>query len=95
LRFEHGWSGGGRRRRTWFFWIVLIQSRKGYTEAVFRPTTEELIRCLENAFDALGGVPQTLVFDTAKAAVIKPDWYNPELNPKAVATVAHIEAVEL
>jgi len=46
----------GRRRRTWFFRIVLSHSRKGYTEAVFRQTTDDLIRCLENAFDAFGGV---------------------------------------
>ena len=85
----------GRRRRTWFFRIVLSHSRKGYTEAVFRQTTDDLIRCLENAFDHFGGVPQTLVFDNAKAAVIQPDWYDPELNPKLDAFCRHAGTVLL
>jgi transposase len=85
----------GRRRRTWFVRIVLSHSRKGYTESVFRQTTDELIRCLENAFDAFGGVPQTLVFDNAKAAVIQPDWYDPELNPKLEAFCQHAGTVLL
>jgi hypothetical protein len=88
-------GAGGRRRRTWFFRIVLSHSRKGYTEAVFRQTTDDLIRCLENAFDAFGGVPQTLVFDNAKTAVIRPDWYDPELNPKLEAFCRHAGTVLL
>ncbi len=88
-------GANGRRRRTWFFRIVLSHSRKGYTEAVFRQTTDDLIRCLENAFDAFGGVPQTLVFDNAKTAVIKPDWYDPELNPKLEAFCRHAGTVLL
>jgi transposase len=85
----------GRRRRTWFFRIGLSHSRKGYTEAVFRQTTDDLIRCLENAFDAFGGVPGTLVFDNAKAAVLNPDWYDPELNPKLEAFCRHVGTVLL
>jgi transposase len=88
-------GANGRRRRTWFFRIVLSHSRKGYTEAVFRQTTDDLIRCLENAFDAMGGVPQTLVFDNAKAAVIQPDWYDPQLNPKLEAFCRHAGTVLL
>jgi transposase len=72
----------GTRRRTHVFRIVLSHSRKGYSEAVYRQTSEEFIRCLENAFAHFGGVPQTLVLDNLKAAVEQPDWYDPELNPK-------------
>ncbi len=72
----------GRKRRTHVLRIVLSHSRKGYSEAVFRQTTEEFIRCLENAFHHFGGVPQTLVLDNLKAAVSKADWFDPELNPK-------------
>lgn len=85
----------GRRRRSWFLRVVLSHSRKGYTETVFRQSTDELIRCLENAFDAFGGVPQTLVFDNAKCAVIKPDWYDPDLNPKLEAFCRHAGTVML
>ncbi len=67
-----------RRRRTHVFRIVLSHSRKAYSEAVYRQTTESFIRCLENAFWYFGGVPKTLVIDNLKAAVTKADWYDPD-----------------
>ena len=72
----------GKRRRTHVFRIVLSHSRKGYSEAVYRQSAEEFLRCLENAFWSWGGVPRTLVLDNLKAGVEVPDWYDPELNPK-------------
>ena len=48
----------GKRRGTWVFRIVLSHSRKGYSEAVSRQTTDEFLRCIENAFAHFGGVPQ-------------------------------------
>jgi transposase len=79
----------GQRRRTHVLRIVLSHSRKGYSEAVFRQTTEDFIRCVENAFWAFGGVPQRLVLDNLKAAVVKADWFDPELNPKVRSFAAH------
>ncbi len=76
-------------RRTHIFRAVLSHSRKGYTEAVHRLTTESFIRTLENAFWRLGGVPKTVVFDNAKCAVLKADWYDPELHPKIVEFCKH------
>jgi transposase len=61
----------GKRKRTHVFRIVLSCSRKGYSEAVPRQTTENFIRCIENAFWYFGGVPRTLVIDNLKAAVKK------------------------
>ena len=72
----------GRRRKTHVFRIILSHSRKGYSEAVFRQTTEEFIRCLENSFHHFGGSVKTLVIDNLRAAVTKADWYEPELHPK-------------
>jgi transposase len=80
---------GGKRRRTHVFRIILSHSRKGYSEAVYRQTTEEFIRCLENAFAHFGGVPRVLVPDNLKAAVELPDWFDPELNPKLRAFAEH------
>jgi len=79
----------GRRRLPHVFRLVLSHSRKAYSEAVLRQTTEEFIRVLENAFHALGGVPRTLVIDNLRAAVSKADWYDPELNPKVEAFCRH------
>jgi len=52
-------------------------------------TTESFIRSLENAFRALGGVPEVAVFDNAKAVVTQADWYDPELNPKILEFCRH------
>jgi transposase len=84
-----------RRRRTHVFRIVLSHSRKAYSESVDRQTTENFIRCLENAFHHFGGVPQTLVIDNLKAAVTRADWFDPELNPKIQAFAAHYGTVIL
>jgi transposase len=79
----------GKLCRTHVFRLVLSHSRKGYSEAVRRLTTESFIRSLENAFWALGGVPKIVVFDNAKAVVSQADWYDPELNPKIVEFCRH------
>jgi transposase len=82
-------DGEGKKRRTWIFRIVLSHSRKAYSEAVYRQDTETFIRCLENAFRQFGGVPQTVNLDNLKAAVLKADWADPELNPKLADFARH------
>jgi transposase len=102
IEVEPGWElqvdfGAGRPcqdhtgafRKTYVFRAVLSHSRKGYTEAVTRLTTESFIRSLENAFWRLGGVPKTVVFDNAKCVVLKADWYDPALHPKIVEFCKH------
>ena len=79
----------GKRRRPHLLRVVLSCSRKAYSEVVPRQTTEHFIRALENAFWQFGGVPKTLVTDNLKAAVIRADWYDPDLNPKIQAFCQH------
>jgi transposase len=74
----------GKRRRPHVLRISLSHSRKSYSEPIWRQTTENFIRSLENSFRAFGGVPKTLVIDNLKAAVKNADWFDPELNPKIV-----------
>jgi hypothetical protein len=88
-------SPQGKRRRTHLFRVVLSHSRKAYSEASYRQTTEDFIRCLENAFWYFGGVPKILVIDNLRAAVKHPDWYDPELNPKLEAFSEHYGVVIL
>jgi len=75
----------GKRRRPHVLRVVLSHSRKGYSEVVWRQTTESFIRALENAFRHFGGVTRTLVIDNLRAAVSKADWFDPDLNPKVVS----------
>jgi len=79
----------GRRRRTHVFRLVLSYSRKAYSEVVYRQTADEFLRCLENALHHFGGSPRTLVPDNLKAAVVQPDWFDPEIHPKLRAFADH------
>jgi transposase len=79
----------GRRRRPWVLRSVLSYSRKGHSEAVFHQTTENLVRCLENAFRRFGGVTKTLNLDNLRAAVQRADWCDPDLNPKLLCFARH------
>jgi hypothetical protein len=85
----------GKRRRPHLFRAVLSHSRKGYSEVVWRQSSESFIRCLENAFRHFGGVPATVVIDNLKAGVIQADWYDPEINPKLEEFARHYETVIL
>jgi transposase len=79
----------GRRRRSHVLRVVLSFSRKGYSEAVWRQSTDDFIRALENAFWAWGGVTRIVTIDNLRAAVKHPDWYDPELNPKIESFCRH------
>jgi transposase len=79
----------GKRKSTWVFRIVLSHSRKGYAQAVHRQTTDDFLRCLENAFADFGGMPRTLVIDNLRAAVSRADWFDPELCPKIQSFAGH------
>jgi transposase len=83
----------GKRKRPHLFRVVLSHSRKGYTEVVWRQTTECFIRCLENSFRYFGGVPRTLVIDNLRAAVTRADWYDPDINPKVEEFCRHYGTV--
>ncbi len=85
----------GRRRKTHVIRVVLSYSRRGYSEAVFTQSTDDFIRCLENSFESFGGVPRTIVIDNLKAGVIKPDWFDPEINPKLAEFCRHYGTVVL
>ena len=88
-------EAGRRRRRSHVLRVILSHSRKGYSEATFRQTTEAFLRAVENSFRTFGGVPRTLVIDQLRAAVAKPDWFDPELNPKVADFCRHYGTVIL
>ena len=94
---QGGWvlTPEGKRRRPHVFRVVLSHSRKGYSEVLWRQTSDDFLRCLENAFWYFGGVPKRVVLDNFKAAVLQPDWFDPELHPKIQAFAAHYGCVFL
>lgn len=82
-------GSGGKKSKTWIFRMVLSHSRKAYSEAVLRQDTETFLRCLENAFRHFGGGTLTINLDNLKAAVLKADWADPQLNPKLIDFARH------
>ena len=82
-------DGGGKTRRSWVLRAVLSYSRKAYSAAVMRQDTESLLRGLENALRHFGGVPLLLNIDHLKAAVLKADWFDPQINPKLADFCRH------
>lgn len=88
-------EGDGRKTKTWIFRMVLSHSRKAYSEAVLGQNTETFIRCLENAFRHFGGVTRTINLDNLKAAVLKADFADPDLNPKLAEFARHYGTVVL
>jgi transposase len=85
----------GRRKKVHVLLVTLSHSRKSYVEAVLSQSSESFLRSLENALRHFGGVPERLCPDNLKAAVIKADWYEPELNPKLRDFAAHYGTVIL
>jgi transposase len=79
----------GKRSRPHVFRIVLSHSRKGYSEAVHRQTTDEFLQAIENALWHFGGAPRVLVIDNLRAAVSKADWFDPEISPKVQSFCQH------
>jgi len=85
----------GRLKKVHVLIVTLSHTRKSYVEAVLMQSSESFLRSLENAFRHFGGVPERLCPDNLKAAVIKADWYEPELNPKLRDFAAHYGTVVL
>jgi transposase len=61
----------GRLRRAWVFVMVLGHSRKMVARIVFDQKVETWIRLHIEAFAALGGIPEVIVPDNLKAAVVR------------------------
>lgn len=62
------------------FVAILGSSQLTYVEATMNQQKENFIKACENALHYFGGVPQAIVPDNLKAAVIKSDRYEPTLN---------------
>jgi transposase len=70
----------GELRRTWAFVMTLSWSRHQYVEFVFDQKIETWLRLHRNAFSFFGGVPQRVVVDNLKAAIIRALWDDPQVQ---------------
>jgi transposase len=70
----------GKLRRTWAFVMTLSWSRHQYVEFVFDQKVETWLRLHRNALAFFGGVPERMVIDNLKAAIVKAVWDDPEVQ---------------
>lgn len=71
----------GKRRKAWAFVLTLSYSRYRFVRFVFSQDAETWVDCHMRAFEFFGGVPASVICDNLKSGVLKPDLYDPVLNP--------------
>ena len=85
----------GRYRRTRLFVLTLGYSRKAVRLLTFHSSTRIWAELHEQAFRRLGGITRTVVLDNLGEGVLKPDIYDPAVNPLYRDVLAHYGAVAL
>ena len=85
----------GRYRRTRMFVLTLGYSRKAVRLLTFQSSTRIWAELHEQAFRRLGGATRTIVLDNLGEGVLKPDIYDPTLNPLYRDVLTHYGAVAL
>jgi len=77
------------------FVAILGASQLTYVEATMTQRKEDFIGACENALHYFGGVPQAIVPDNLKSAVVKSDKYEPTLNESFRDFVEHYKMTAL
>lgn len=65
---------------TWFFVMTLCFSRHQYAEIVTDQKVGTWLGCHRRAFEFFGGLPQRLIIDNAKCAIIKACFHDPAVQ---------------
>ncbi len=86
-------SVSGKYRRSRLFVLTLGYSRKCVRLLTFQSSTRIWAELHEQAFRKLGGAVKIIVPDNLKEGVLKPDIYDPTLNPLYRDVLAHYGTV--
>lgn len=70
----------GKLRPAWAFVMTLSWSRHQYVEFVFDQKSVTWLLCHRHAFEYFGGVPERVVVDNLKAAIVRAAWDDPEVQ---------------
>ena len=81
--------------RTRLFVLTLAYSRNSVRLLTFQPSARIWAELHEQAFGRIGGSTQIVVLDNLREGVLKPDIYDPALNPLYRDLLAHYGAVGL
>ncbi|MCY1337917.1 Integrase core domain protein [compost metagenome] len=85
--------GTDRYRKPRLFVMTLRHSRHSFRRVVWKSSQQVWAELHEQAWRYFGGVTQYVVLDNLKEGVLKPDLYEPELNPVYAAMLAHYGVV--
>ncbi len=85
----------GKYRRARLFVLTLGYSRKAVRLLTMGSSTQIWAELHERAFRRLGGAPSVVVLDNLKEGVLRPDIYEPTLNPLYRDVLAHYGVVAL
>jgi transposase len=85
----------GKYRRARLFVLTLGYSRKSVRLLTFQSSTRIWAELHEQAFRRIGGSTRIVVLDNLREGVLKPDIYDPALNPLYRDLLAHYGAVGL
>jgi transposase len=85
--------GTDRYRKPRLFVMTLRYSRRSFRRVVWKSGQETWARLHEQAWRYFGGSTCYVVLDNLREGVIKPDLYEPELNPVYAAMLAHYGVV--
>jgi transposase len=85
----------GKYRRTRLFVLTLGFSRKCVRLLCFHSSARIWAELHEQAFRRLGGTTRVVIPDNLKEGVLKPDIYDPTLNPLYRDVLAHYGAVAM
>ncbi len=81
--------GTNRYRRPRLFVMTLRYSRRSFRRVVWNSSQQVWAQLHEQAWRYFGGSCRYVVLDNLKEGVIKPDLYEPELNPVYAAVLEH------
>ena len=69
-------------RKYYAFIMTLCYSRMMYVELIYHQNQEHFLQCHRNAFEYFGGIPQNIMVDNCKVAVIEHKTHaTVKLNP--------------
>jgi len=85
----------GKYRRTRLFVMTLGYSRKSIRLLVLRSSSQTWAELHEKAFRRLGGTTRVVVLDNLREGVLKPDIYDPTLNPLYRDVLSHYGVVAM
>ncbi len=85
--------GTDRYRKPRLFVATLRYSRRSFRRVVWKSSQKVWAELHEQAWRYFGGSCRYVVLDNLKEGVIKPDLYEPELNPVYAAMLEHYEVV--